>query len=509
MTAKAASLTLLVLVCACGPLPEDAAVDTDPLIIGGLEWEDVSTLEADSVQRARARGVGYLSLPARGTRCTGFVIAPDVVMSNFHCLPDAGAAVGATFDPTRETGTPVNRRIRYACGQWLGGDAELDFALLRCTGRPGEAFGVLGLDPRAPRQGEPIYVVQQNCDYYSNPGCEPSKVLARGQVTGVAGRLSHDADTLGGSSGSPVFGAAEHAVLALHNAGVGDDGHGRGLENRAVPMARIVPYLQAHFPGLQLQALEPASDLWAPKGPDAFEPNDDAAQATRLEAGAQRAELTLHPDDQDVFIIELSQPSDVQVDLRFVHAMGDIDAILTQDELAGPTVATAVSGDDDEHIAVTGLQPGRYLLRVHGYQGASNAYHLSLHVVPAQAPAGPAPAQAPTADTQVMEPNERPAEAPALALPFVMQQGLRIADGADVDYYAFDTDGSPRRITLTFSHAVGDLDLFVEDAEGIVVATSNGTTDQERFEQAFGPGRYFIKVIGYASASGAYGLSVQ
>ncbi len=511
MSRMALPVSLLFVISACGPQATGLDTDADPLIIGDLDWRDVSSLDPDSAQRRRARSVGYLSLPARGTRCTAFLVAPDVVMTNHHCVPNAASARDARFDPTRETGVSASQRVRFACDEWLGSNAELDFALLRCAGEPGRTFGVLGLQSRAAVRAEPVYVIQQNCDYYSLPGCEPTKVVAEGSVTPIGARLAHDADTLGGSSGSPVLSSNSHAVLALHNAGVGDDGHGRGIENRAVPMRRIVPYLQLHFPQVNLQAVEPDETLLGEAEPDNYEPNNDQATATVWQPEAPATGLTLHAGDEDVFEIVVSAPGALSVQVSFQHAFGDIDAALTQGSVFGPTVASAVSGDDDEQISLQDAAPGTYYLRVYGYQGASNRYTLSVDLPVASQPAAPAPPSppAPAQPGEMLEPNNTQSEAPVLARPFDMQQGLRIADGADVDYYAFDSDGSPTAITLSFVNASGDLDLFVEDSAGVAVATSNGTTDQESIEQTFAVGRYFIKVAGYASASGAYSLSIR
>lgn len=511
MSRMALPVSLVFVISACGLQAGQLETDADPLIIGDLDWQDVRSLDPEGAQRRRARSVGYLSLPARGTRCTAFLVAPDVVMTNHHCVPNAASARNASFDPTRETGVRLNDRVRFACDEWLGSNAELDFALLRCEGEPGRAFGVLGLQPRAAVRSEPVYVIQQNCDYYSSPGCEPTKVLAEGTVTPIGARLAHDADTLGGSSGSPVLSATSHAVLALHNAGVGDDGHGRGIENRAVPMRRIVPHVERHFPQVDLQAVEPDPTLLGDAEPDAYEPNNDESSATLWRPEAPATELSLHAGDEDVFEIVVPTSGALAVQLSFQHAFGDIDATLTQGSLFGPTVGSAVSGDDDERLDLQDVAPGTYYLRVYGYQGASNRYALNVEVPNAAEPVAPAPPAQPdpAQPGELLEPNNARSEAPVIALPFEVQQGLRIADGADVDYYAFDSDGSPRTITLSFTNASGDLDLFVEDAAGVALATSNGTTDQEKIEQTFAMGRFFIKVAGYASASGAYGLSVH
>ena len=211
-------------------------------------------------------------------------------------------------------------------------------------------------------------------------------------------------------------------------------------------------------------------------------------------------ELTLHPGDQDVYVLELAAPAQVLVEVTFAHASGDLDAKLLQGGLTGLTVASADSPDDDERLQVT-VPAGRYYLLVQGYQGATNRYRLDVTVAAAPADGPPG--------VDAYEPNDTPALAPVVALPFVMQDGLRIASAQDVDYYAFDTDGAPRSLSVGFVHAAGDLDLFVEDGAGRVVAQSNGVTDVERVEATLPAGRYSVKVVGWSGATNAYRLELR
>lgn len=497
-----------VMIAGCGPDGAGLDAEQTPVIIGTVDWQDVTTLEA-GVVRDRSYAVGYLSIPARGTRCTAFLIAPDVVMTNHHCIPDERAAAGATFDPTRETGVSYRDRVRFSCGTRIGGDSSLDYALLRCSGAPGDTYGVLDLSSRQARRGDRIYVVQQNCDYHRNRSCTPNKKVASGAIEAVGSRLSHNADTLGGSSGSPVLHAETHVVIGLHNAGVGGNYEGRGTKNRAVPMSRIVPELSARFPQIVLGGAEPARP-GPGAGQDSLEPNDTMGRATLVTTDATWRDLSLHAGDQDVFEVVLMQRGAVAIHVAFSHALGDVDAELRQDGLTGSIVANATSGSDDEQLEAAGLEPGVYYLRIYGYRGATNRYALSVQIEADPDRTPPPDEPEPTPPTgELFEPNDDRDAAPVVALPFDLQSGLRIADGLDVDYFAFDSDGAPRTITLSFEHDDGDLDLVIEDQSGRTVANRAGV---ENVEQVTGPlpaGRLFVKVIGYASATGAYALSIR
>jgi hypothetical protein len=93
--------------------------------------------------------------------------------------------------------------------------------LVKCTNSPGLKFGWVGLAKEIPAQYTPIYLVEENCDFISNPRCTIDKFVAFGEVLiSQSNRTFHDADTLAGSSGSPIFSRDTHQVISLHNSAV-------------------------------------------------------------------------------------------------------------------------------------------------------------------------------------------------------------------------------------------------------------------------------------------------
>jgi hypothetical protein len=279
-------------------------------------------------------------------------------------------------------------------------------------------------------------------------------------------------------------------VIGLHNSGYGNDGNGRGTENGGVPMAAIAAAIRARFP----TALAPA----APAG-DPLEPNDAAGSATPAGDGYARSDLGIHAGDHDVFRIELHSMGTIGIGIDFVHASGDVDAKLYAGSIAGTPIVTADSADDDERID-TSAGSGTYYLDVYGYNSAVNAYGITFSIV--EAP----PAPAPPASRDAYEPNDTMATAAPVATPFAFDG--RIQSGEE-DYFSFTGDGTSRSIRLDFSHAAGDLDLFVYDGAGARVAASDGTTDRELIERAFAPGSYSVRAVGYAGATGDYHLSIE
>lgn len=81
--------------------------------------------------------------------------------------------------------------------------------------------------------------------------------------------------------------------------------------------------------------------------------------------------------------------------------------------------------------------------------------------------------------------------------------------GGDEDWYSFRADGRALTVTISFSHAAGDLDLEITDDAGSVVGSSNGTSDTETATVTTVSGRtYYIRVYGYRGAEGAYQLTL-
>ncbi|MBX3250903.1 MAG: hypothetical protein KF901_27240 [Myxococcales bacterium] len=73
----------------------------------------------------------------------------------------------------------------------------------------------------------------------------------------------------------------------------------------------------------------------------------------------------------------------------------------------------------------------------------------------------------------------------------------------DEDWY-FAPEGG--EVVLTFSHAAGDLDLEAYDVEGRRLGVSNGVRDEERWGH---DAPFFIRVYGYAGATGSYSIELR
>lgn len=225
---------MLVGLAACG-MPEESEELNAPvgsneseIIVGSVNWSSVTSLASTSTERARSRAVGMLEIPARGSRCTAWLISNDSVVTNNHCISTTAQASGARVSFNYEDGVASTSRIWYNCSTLVRTWAAEDLTVLRCAAIngvfPGQVYGRLSVATTNAAAGSGIYVIHQNCDYVASPSCVPTKKYSPGAVVNAnysTTQLSHNGDTLGGSSGSPVLSATGHTVVGLHHAGVG------------------------------------------------------------------------------------------------------------------------------------------------------------------------------------------------------------------------------------------------------------------------------------------------
>ena len=110
----------------------------------------------------------------------------------------------------------------------------------------------------------------------------------------------------------------------------------------------------------------------APNGDDVFEPNDVAPVAERIHldgwtvSGRQR--------DEDYFVLNLAEPTELSVELAFAHREGDIDVQLLDENLN--VLAAEISVTDNE-ILEHDAAAGTFFIRVFGGDVGSD-YTLSV-----------------------------------------------------------------------------------------------------------------------------------
>jgi len=183
--------------------------------------------------------------------CTGFMISPDLLMTNEHCVNSQIACSQTValfgYELTEVGNSLVKRGQEFRCRELASADYDLDYALIRLDGSPGSSsqWGSLPFGYDTPIEGQPILIIQ-------HPAGEPKQISRRGCAVksklvdgrGALTDFGHTCDTLGGSSGSPVLNE-RHQVIGLHHLGTSA---GRWAnENRAVRMELIACKLRQDY----------------------------------------------------------------------------------------------------------------------------------------------------------------------------------------------------------------------------------------------------------------------
>jgi endonuclease G len=203
-------------------------------IIEGNELQDINyfsrgTRAARSVARIAVRD-GSGRLRSWGT---GFLIAPHVLITNNHVLPDAGMAARseAQFQFERDIdGLPLDpTTFALDPGRLFFTLPALDFTVVAVAPRALNAeialdiFGCLPLVGTTGKiaEGEWLTIVQ-------HPNGDPKQVCVRENryIKKTDDVIWYSTDTVGGSSGSPVFNN-DWYVVALHHSGVPEEKDGR------------------------------------------------------------------------------------------------------------------------------------------------------------------------------------------------------------------------------------------------------------------------------------------
>ena len=146
----------------------------------------------------------------------------------------------------------------------------------------------------------------------------------------------------------------------------------------------------------------------------------------------------------------------------------------------------------DNFVAAAG---GVYFVRVTGDDNAAQLYQLDLI----------------TSDQ--FEPNNTLATATVLgSLPAITLQNLSIHNEADQDFYKITANKTGKLIVNAFfEHAVGDIDIQIQDSAGNVIASSVSVSDNEQIIiPVVGQQMYFLRVFGVGDGvMNTYDLEIE
>lgn len=232
---------------------------------------------------------------------------------------------------------------------------------------------------------------------------------------------------------------------------------------------------------------------------DGLEPNDTSATAREITFPSfDQSGLMSCGDDSDWYGIYLTAKTRINVNVYYTHAGGNVDVALYAP--TGELLALATSGNDDEGISQLAPATGMYALHIYttappdGYKG--NPYRLTLDGC--------------LEDT--FENNDSMAFPRGIPLPY--DESLRSCPD-DNDWFSFNAPvGAKLEINAEYTYINGDVDIYLRDAAGTVVAYSvNVEQDNEHISYtSAGGGKYTLEMRlfdGIPAVGNAYRLRIE
>ncbi|PXA83602.1 endonuclease [Nostoc sp. 3335mG] len=156
---------------------------------------------------------------------SGFLVAPGLLLTNWHVFPDVASAArtGANFGYEQgDQGILLGSTFAIQAERFFVSDETLDFALVAVadTSTAGDRLDDLGM--LVPSEAVAKILVGQPIEIIQYPDGGPKQwAIRNNRLIGILdeGFLHYETDTLEGSSGSPAFSEAWELV-ALHHGGV-------------------------------------------------------------------------------------------------------------------------------------------------------------------------------------------------------------------------------------------------------------------------------------------------
>ena len=179
--------------------------------------------------------------------CTGWRVAEDLFVTNFHCWEFAGCDV--VFELNYETARSAEKHEKFSCVEALAHNEKYDYALYQVKPvkdvpkTPKAALdsssGVVTMWGGAITVGQPLIVAghpqARTKEIDRSKDCKLFSIVP--EENGGRMTIRHTCDTEGGSSGSPVLDRRTGFAVALHWGG--EEGY-----NMAIPMNLVLDDLE-------------------------------------------------------------------------------------------------------------------------------------------------------------------------------------------------------------------------------------------------------------------------
>jgi V8-like Glu-specific endopeptidase len=199
--------------------------------------------------RSLAPAVGRLRfiIPDGEATCTGFLFASDLIMTNNHCIQSEGDLDAAYMDFDYETSTSVIHSVR--CSKLEFTNFGLDVSIVRLSESMHDRVPLKLSGNGSIADNASLAILEHGGGapmQLSLTDCRVRGTSLQGQGD-VVSDFGHTCDTVGGSSGSPVFNSVSGIVIGLHHFGF--ENNDPNPVNQAVYMDKIVAALPASLRG--------------------------------------------------------------------------------------------------------------------------------------------------------------------------------------------------------------------------------------------------------------------
>lgn len=180
---------------------------------GAVDWQEVESyspaLGVSAAFVAKHEGA------VNHAGCTGTLISSDLFITAGHCVTNPIGPHGGTrdFNHQLDPNGVVRPIVKVNVVELLEVGDELDYAIYRLEGSPGEDWGYSVPSAFAPVSEDVVVMMH-------HPGVSrPKKVGVSGSWYSGGDELRYDLDTEGGSSGAGVLQANTGNLIAVHSGG--------------------------------------------------------------------------------------------------------------------------------------------------------------------------------------------------------------------------------------------------------------------------------------------------
>ena len=218
--------------------PPQSLTNVEAVLRSNPNFEPLGSYNPNDRLRQLSRPIGRLDIlyGEFASFCTAWIISAEYIMTNNHCIPGEGDVVEASLLMGYYSQMDGAGTQRFAVEvQPVETDAALDYSVLRVLGNPAAQWGRVTIVAEDPAPAAALLLI-------GHPEGRP-KMVTRGGCRAASpnpsqgDQILHKCDTLGGSSGSPLFRDRDGAAIGLHHAGTSNP---QELEfNFAIRMERI------------------------------------------------------------------------------------------------------------------------------------------------------------------------------------------------------------------------------------------------------------------------------